>query len=60
MKRIKKFRKISLNDRKKIAEERIEILSRLAEREPAYSERYEELIRKIARKYGINPKRQDK
>lgn len=42
-----------LNVWKKIAGERIEILSLLAKQEPAYSQKYKELIGRIAKKYRI-------
>ncbi len=38
---------------KKIAKERIEILSELARQQPAYAKRYKELTAKISKKYKI-------
>ncbi len=38
---------------KKIAKERIEILSELARQQPAYAKRYKEIIAKISKKYKI-------
>lgn len=40
-------------ENQKIAKERIEILRDMKKRFPEFSERYEELIRKISKKYRI-------
>jgi len=49
----KKFKQIK-DQRRKIAEERIEILRGMIEKRPEFEKRYKELIKRIAEKYRIN------
>ena len=42
------------DQRKKIALERIEILKRMIKEKPEFEKRYRELIKRIAKKYGLN------
>jgi RNase P subunit RPR2 len=49
----KKFRQIK-DERVNIVLERIEILKGMMKRKPDFKERYETLIKRIAKKYRIN------
>jgi RNase P subunit RPR2 len=48
----KRFKQIKEN-RQKIALERIEILKEMIKKKPEFTERYKELIKKIANKYRL-------
>ncbi len=41
------------NERRKIAEERIEILKKMITKKPEFKRRYEELIAKLTKKYQL-------
>jgi len=49
----KRFKQIK-DQRRKIAEERIEILRLMIRKKPRFEKRYKELIKRIAEKYRIN------
>jgi RNase P subunit RPR2 len=49
----KRFKQIK-NERTNIAMERIEILKEMMEKRPEFKERYETLIKRLAKKYRIN------
>ncbi|MFH1474013.1 MAG: hypothetical protein ABIE55_03940 [Candidatus Aenigmatarchaeota archaeon] len=49
-KRFKQFK----DQRRKIAEERIEILEGMVKKKPEFEKRYKELIKRIAKKYRLN------
>ena len=49
----KKFKQIK-DERTKIAMERIDILRGIIKKKPEFKERYETLIKSIAKKYRIN------
>ena len=49
----KRFKQVK-DERVKIALERIEILKEMEKKKPEFRERYETLIKRIAKKYRIN------
>jgi RNase P subunit RPR2 len=51
--RSKRFKQLK-DQRRKIAEERIEILGDMIKKKPEFEKRYKELIKRIAKKYRLS------